>query len=125
MLNDQRNKIQLKNFGLGFKSSIRELAMPKLNTGGALVNFKKKNYNISSSMFNLKRGGVIKTFVKIKTVKKEFYKILLEIKNKKFKKGFIKIDAENSSYVILTEILKLDLKIDTCIISEILMKVSS
>jgi len=121
ILNDQKNKIQLKNFGLGFKSSTRELAMPRCNTGGAVVKFKKRNYNISSSKFNLKKkgGGVIKTFVKIKTVKNEFNKILVEIKNKKFKKGFIKIDAENSSYIILKEILKLDLKIDTCIISEI------
>jgi hypothetical protein len=64
MLNDQRNKIQLKNYGLGFEASTSELAMPKRNTGGALIKFKKNFYNINSPKFNLKGGGQLEHLLK-------------------------------------------------------------
>lgn len=120
-LNDYSQKVSLYNFGLSFKNSSEKILIPKDNTGGAfLLSDDNTKKNIFNSDKNFDKNNFIEKFVEIKSAKEEFKKIYQYLKKNSLKKGFIKIDAEGSDFIILKELLALNLDLNFSVIMELI-----
>lgn len=105
------SKFFLYPFGLGESNEKVSLTVPKNNWGGAYINDNKNLYSkkilASKDGFNsLSNDNYFNVNIYIKNTAKELRSLFTKLKNKRFKKGIIKIDVEGYELTVLKGIAK-------------------